>query len=83
MGLQLRPAFAMDTPLEDAWAALAQRFWLSGGPVRRVQPETIQINIWDALEADHFSLRALTTLENLQILERYDHVATTDRNSTH
>jgi hypothetical protein len=72
MGLQLRPiASAMDLPLEDAWAALAQRLWLSGNSAQKVKPETIKTDIWDALEADRFSLRALTTLENLQILEKY------------
>ena len=81
MGLQLRPAFAMDAPLEDAWVALAQRLWLSGGSVRKVQPETVKTDIWDALEVDRFSVRALTTLENLQILEQYDHVLTADENS--
>ena len=81
MGLQLRPAFAMDAPLEDVWAALAQRLWLSGSSVRKVQPETVKTDIWDALEVERFSVRALTTLENLQILEQYDHILIADENS--
>jgi hypothetical protein len=72
MGLQLRTvASAMDTSLEDAWAALAQRLWLSDNPAQKVKPETLKADIWDALEADRFSLRALAILENLQILEKY------------
>jgi hypothetical protein len=71
MGLQLRPASAMDAPLDDGWMTLAQRLWLSDSPLRKVQPETVKTEVWDALEGDHFSARALTTLENLQILEKY------------
>lgn len=79
MGLQLRPvASAMDAPLEDAWAALARRLWLSDNPAQKVKPETIKADIWDALEADRFSLRALATFENLQILEKYDNNRVTD-----
>ena len=81
MGLQLRPAFAMDAPHEDAWTAVAQRLWPSNTPVRKAKPETVKTEVWDALEADRFSLRALTTLENLQILEKYDHNVATDRNA--
>ena len=71
MGLQLRPASAMDAPLDDVWTTLAQRLWLSDSPLRKVQPETLKTEVWDALGEDHFSLRALTTLESLQILEKY------------
>ena len=71
MGLQLRPASTMDAPLDDVWTALAQRLWLSDSPLRKVQPETVKTEVWDALEGDHFSPRALATLENLQILEKY------------
>ena len=71
MGLQLRPASAMDAPLDDVWTTLAQRLWLSDRPLRKVQPETVKTDVWDALERDQFSLRALTALENLQILEKY------------
>jgi hypothetical protein len=71
MGLQLRPASAMDVPLDDMWTTLAQRLWLSDSPLRKVQPETVKTEVWDVLEGDHFSLRALTALENLQILEKY------------
>ena len=82
MGLQLRPASAMDAPLEDSWVAVAQKLWLSGNPVRKVKPEILKTDIWDALEADRFSLRALTTLENLQILEKYDHVMNAGGNAS-
>lgn len=71
MSLQLRPASAMDAPLDDMWTTLAQRLWLSDSPLRKVQPETVKTEVWDVLEGDHFSLRALTALENLQILEKY------------
>jgi hypothetical protein len=71
MGLQLRPASAMDAPLDDVWTTLAQRLWLSDSPLRKVLPETVKTEVWDALEGDRFSPRALTTLENLQILEKY------------
>jgi Intron-binding protein aquarius N-terminus len=71
MGLQLRPASAMDAPLDDVWTTLAQRLWLSDSPLRKVLPETVKTEVWDALEGDRFSPRALITLENLQILEKY------------
>lgn len=83
MGLQLRPVTsAMDAPLEDAWAALARRLWLSDNPVQKAKPETIKVDIWDGLEADRFSLRALATLENLQILEKYGHTPFTDNTTS-
>ncbi len=80
MGLQLRPALApaletsasaMDAPIEEAWASLARKLWLTGSAPRTAKPETVKADIWDPLEAEEFSSRALTTLENLQILERY------------
>lgn len=80
MGLQLRPIpSAMDAPLEDAWATLAQRLWSPGYSTGKVKPETVKTDIWDALEADRFSSRSLTTLENLQILEKYDPPLTIDK----
>ena len=79
MGLQLRPALApaletsassMDAPIEEAWAAVARKRWLTESPSRKVKPETVKADIWDPLEAEQFPSRALTTLENLQILEK-------------
>lgn len=63
----------MEAPLEDRWWDLAQRLWLSDHPAHKIKPESIKTDIWDALEADRFSPRALATLENLQIVERYGH----------
>ena len=79
MGLQLRPALApaletsastMETPVEEGWTPLARKLWLTPSATLKVKPETIQAEIWDPLEAEQFFSRALTTLENLQILEK-------------
>lgn len=80
MGLQLRPALApaleisasaMDASFDESWVTLAQKLWLTGTSVRKVNPEIIKTDIWDQLDAEHFPARSLTTLESLQILEKY------------
>jgi hypothetical protein len=79
--LQLRPAMApnMDSsasamggsPFSTGWDKVAQELWLDELSTVDANAATIKKRIWDPLEADLFNLRSLTTLENLQILERY------------
>ena len=79
MDLQFRPASAsgqresatsMQNGGDSAWEALAEKYWLKSTPTK-VKPETIQSEIWEPLEKEDFSLRALYPLESLQILERF------------
>ena len=53
-----------------SWEPVAQKYWLKSIP-SRVKPETIKSEIWDPLERNDFSSRALSPLESLQILERF------------
>ena len=81
MGLQLRPAMApalesststMDgTMVGESWEQLAEDLWLSESHAPSPRPEILKSKIWDRLEGEAFSWRSLSSLESLQILERY------------
>ena len=55
----------------DRWALLAEKHWLKSNNVKKVNPDLIKRDIWDALVLDGFDFRSLLALENLQLLERY------------
>jgi len=78
-GLQLRPALAPapdisatapNVSTENHWDSLARKYWLDSTPTK-VKPEVIKTEIWDPLERESFSFRALVPLESSQILERF------------
>ena len=59
---------------ENDWAKLAQQHWSRPTTkARKVRPDIVKNEIWDALEKEAFDFRSLLILENLQILERYVH----------
>lgn len=82
MGLQLRPAMAPalesstsnmnGVPAGESWEQLAEDLWLSESNAPNPRPEILKNKIWDRLEGEAFSWRSLSSLESLQILERYD-----------
>ncbi|KKY17486.1 putative dead helicase superfamily protein [Phaeomoniella chlamydospora] len=53
----------------DKWSALADKLWL--GSAKKPTAKDLKPKLWDILDADGFSSRALATLETLQILEKY------------
>lgn len=54
-----------DSPLAQA----AKRWWLREKPAA-FKPEVLKAEFYDVLEKEHFGLRSLLVLENLQFLER-------------
>jgi len=57
----------------DAWAQVAQKYWLkkSGKATKlKIKADILKKEIWDVLEKGDFMYGNLLALENLQILER-------------
>ena len=65
-----RPTVA-DLDGDNHWALLARKHWLKGSKSKKVKPEVIKSELWDALEAESFDFRSLLLLENLHLLEKY------------
>lgn len=68
-GLDSRPTVE-DFREESSWVQVAKTHWLDSSKVRKVKQDVIKKELWDALEAENFSLRSLLTLENLNVLEK-------------
>ena len=76
-----RPTVA-DLQGENAFAQLAKKHWLktSKKPAKvKVKSDVLKSEIWDVLEQEDFAFRSLLTLENLQILERYENYRLPDK----
>jgi len=61
---------------ENAFEELAKKHWLKTTKKQtkvKVKPEVLKTEIWDVLEKEDFEFRSLLALENLQILEKYEH----------
>lgn len=69
--LESRPT-VVDFREESPWVQLAKAHWLNA-KVRKAKPDVIKKQLWDPLEAEAFNWRSLLILENLNILEKYDH----------
>ncbi|KAJ5895369.1 hypothetical protein N7495_007060 [Penicillium taxi] len=68
--LESRPTvedFRDDSP----WVKVAKTHWLDK-KVGKVKPNVVKQELWDPLEAAGFNTSSLLTLENLNILEKYD-----------
>ncbi|PLN81218.1 DEAD helicase superfamily protein [Aspergillus taichungensis] len=69
-GLDSRPTVE-DFREESSWVQVAKTHWLDSSKVRKVKQDVIKKELWDALDAENFSLRSLLTLENLNVLEKF------------
>ena len=62
----------MESQAEIYWRELAEQNWSKPtNKARKVRTELVKKEIWDVLEKENFEPRSLSTLENLQLLERY------------
>lgn len=69
-----RPTPAEVEEEEHPFVQLARKTWLKPGKKAsppKVKPDVIKKGIWEILERDAFSYKALRLLESLQVLESY------------
>ena len=55
----------------NRWTELATKYWLKSTTSRKINPDTIKLEIWDVLQHNRFEYSSLLALENLQLLERW------------
>lgn len=57
---------------EESWHELARKYWRgTAKSAPQVRDDVLKTEIWDPLERMGFDHSALSTLENLELLERY------------
>lgn len=62
-----------DHESDNHWAQLAKKHWPKAAKSKKVKKEVIKKEIWDVLEQESFDFQSLLMLENLQLLEKYNH----------